>query len=59
MSIPPNGGLILQGLTINGQSIPDPTIQAPTGLGDAATTKNIEASTVGAVPAGPKDTWVL
>ena len=38
-------GLILQGLNINGQPpIPDPTIQAPTGVGDQATTYALEAS---------------
>ena len=66
MGFPPNG-LISQGLTINGQSVPDPTIQAATGSGDAAITENLENSyataadvtapdntvTVNAVPVDP------
>ena len=66
MGFPPNG-LILQGLTINGQSVPDPTVQASTGSGDAVITENLESNyataadvaapdnsvTVNAVPVDP------
>jgi len=42
MSTYPPNGLISQGLTINGQSTPDPVVQAPTGVGLAAVTENLE-----------------
>jgi hypothetical protein len=47
MSTAPSG-LILQSLSINGQSLTDPTVQAPTGPGDAAITESLESSVLDA-----------